>query len=107
MEKKHNITRICFSALFYLLYLGVIATNVYIIKICGNNKISYYYGSLLFLPIFIISFWISQIYEKLSSGSGCIPEKINKILLKICDISNFALVICWVIIYLKFPDENT
>lgn len=107
MEKKYNVIRIGFSILFYLMYLAVIFTNVYIIKIAGDHKISYYYGSLLFLPIFILSFWISLIYEKLSSGAGCIPEKANTILLKICDISNLILIICWIIIYFKFPGENT
>lgn len=104
---QRNKLKITFSAVFYLIYLSTVACNVYIIKSCIDGDKSYYYGSLIFLPIFIVSFWMNMIFEKIATSSNSVPNKIGCILLKISNAISLSLLVFWIIIYFKFPDAKS
>lgn len=104
---KRNKLKITFSAVFYLIYLSTVACNVYIIKSCIEGDMSYYYGSLIFLPIFIVSFWMNMIFEKIAISSNNVPDIISCILLKISDTISLLLLVFWIIVYFKFPNAGS
>lgn len=79
---------------------------MYVIKSCIEGDKSYYYGSLIFLPIFIVSFWTNMIFEKIAASSNSVPDKISYILLKISDVISLSLLGFWIIAYFKFPDAG-
>lgn len=92
------------AVLMYCLFLGTIAANWIVIQKCKNTEISYYYGSLLFLPIFIGSYWTSIAYSALSVNETAWPKFLRKALIIIGEILCISLILYWVVIYMNDPE---
>lgn len=90
----------------FILYLASAAFNALIIEESINHKISYYYGSLWFLPTFIVSYWLSLLVSKTATAKGSLPKLSGKIICICCDVLNIAVVICWVAIYFIIPEAQ-
>ncbi|SDA24201.1 hypothetical protein SAMN02910447_02456 [Ruminococcus sp. YE71] len=54
--------------LCYLVMLAADAVAVYVIYISIFGQITYYFGMLIFIPVFIISYWFATFFMQLTSG---------------------------------------
>ena len=52
----------------YLIMLAADAAAVYVIYISIFGKITYYLGMMIFIPVFIISYWFATFFMQLTGG---------------------------------------
>ena len=105
-NKKSYIGRKISAVLFYIAYLIVTLVNGLVINECIIHKITYYYGSLLFLPIIIVSYWIILIFEYIAQKNNTIPKKLLYVMIKISDLLNLAIIGFWVYAYFFIPQTE-
>lgn len=104
MKKNKGIT--VSSILFYIAYLAASFANVTVIFDCIHHTIDYYYGSLLFLPIFIASYWIELIYESISAKDRITPRAIKNIMSKFASLISLSILAFWFYAYFCIPESE-
>ena len=67
-EKTMLYFRRILAFLCYLVMLAADAVAVYVIYISIFGQITYYFGMLIFIPVFIISYWFATFFMQLTSG---------------------------------------
>ncbi len=103
------------AALCYTAMLAADAASAYIIYDSVTGGITYYYGMLLFIPIFIFSYWMSTFFSQLTygrqDGRRIMPSWLRTMLNVIGNIASLALIAFWGYIYVTqslydAPNEN-
>lgn len=103
------------AALCYTAMLAADAASAYIIYDSVTSGITYYYGMLLFIPIFIFSYWMSTFFSQLTygrqNGRRIMPSWLRTMLNVIGNIASLALIAFWGYIYVTqslydAPNEN-
>lgn len=91
------------AALCYTAMLAADAAEVYIIYESVYGGMTYYLGLLLFVPIFIFTYWMSTFFSQLTSGREkgrrIMPKWLRTLLNLIGNLISLALVAFWGYIY--------
>lgn len=87
------------GTLCYLMMLIADAASVYIIYMSVNGSITYHLGMLLFVPVFILSYWFSTFFMQLTEGRihgrRIMPKWLRGFLNFIGTLISLALVVFW------------
>ncbi len=87
----------------YLVMLAADAAALYVIYISYFGQITYYHGMLLFVPIFIVSYWFATFFMQLTGGRihgrRIMPMGVRVFLNTLGTIFSIALVGFWGYIY--------
>lgn len=91
------------AALCYIVMLAADAAEVYIIYESVYGGMTYHLGLLLFIPIFIFTYWMATFFSQLTAGKSkgkrIIPKWLRAFLNGIGNIISLALVAFWGYIY--------
>lgn len=105
---RRTLAVICF-----LIYCCCDAFSGLLIYGSVNGEITYYYGLLLFVPIFILSYWFSTFFSQLTcgkqSGKRIMPRWLRSFIMFISNLVSLALLGFWGYIYINqamYTPEN-
>lgn len=84
----------------YVIVLALNGAAVYVSYISYTQKISYQLGFLLFMPIFIATYWFSTFFSQLTSGTDkngkpYMNKLLRRILSDISTVLSIALLGYW------------
>lgn len=92
------------GAICYILSIAANAVSGYVIYLAVTGKITYYLGMLIFVPVFILSYWFAtffmQLTEGRSHGRRIMPKWLRGFLNTISTLLSLALVVFWGYIYI-------
>ncbi|MCD8096284.1 MAG: hypothetical protein LUE12_09195 [Ruminococcus sp.] len=98
------------SVVCYILMLAADFAEVYVIYFSYSGGITYYFGMLLFVPIFIFTYWMETFFSQLTYGKVKInsekkkkrimPKKLRAFLNSLGTILSLAIVAFWIYIYI-------
>jgi hypothetical protein len=99
------------AAICYLAMLAADAAAAYVIYESVYGGITYYLGLLIFIPLFIFTYWMSTFFSQLSygkvNGRRIMPKWTRTVLNWIGNIISLALVAFWGYIYVTQSLYNT
>lgn len=105
---KRTLSLICL-----ILFAGCDAFSGLLIYASINGVITYYLGLLIFIPVFIVSYWFSTFFSQLSAGKvkgkRVFPKWLRSFILIISSFVSVALLGFWGYIYLNqtmYTPEN-
>ena len=106
LKLRRILAAVCYAAM-----LAADAAEIYIIYLSIHGGITYYFGMLLFLPIFIFTYWMSTFFAQLSYGKvelmvhgrvrkkRIMPKKLRGFLNFLSSAISFLLALFWIVIY--------
>lgn len=100
MKARKILAVIC-----YTVCLTAYGAAGYVSWLAYTQEISYKLGFLIFLPVWIISFWFSTFFSQLTekrSGKkavSIIPVNVRRVLNGISNFLSFALLAYWIYVY--------
>lgn len=78
-----------------------------------SGRITYYLGLLIFVPVFIVSYWFSTFFSQLSAGKvkgrRILPKWLRSIIIFVSNLVSIALLGFWGYIYFNqtmYTPEN-
>lgn len=96
-----------------ILFTSCDAFSGYLIYASINGVITYYLGLLIFVPVFIVSYWFSTFFSQLSAGrirgKRIIPKWLRGFILFLSNLVSIALLGFWGYIYFNqsmYTPEN-
>ena len=112
-DKDIIIIRRCLAAICYTCMLAADAYIGYIIYISYFGGITYYLGQLIFVPVFIVSYWFSTFFSQLTfgkqGGKRIIPKWLGTVLNGLSTLISVAFLAFWGYIYynqMMYTPEN-
>ena len=107
------IIRRCLAVVCYTCMLAADAYIGYIIYYSIYGGITYHLGQLIFVPVFIVSYWFSTFFAQLTSGrqggKRISPKWLNSLLNGLSTLISVAFLAFWGYIYynqLLYTPEN-
>jgi Zn-dependent protease with chaperone function len=99
------------AAICYIAMLAADAAAAFVIYESVNGGITYYLGLLIFVPVFIFTYWMSTFFSQLScgrvNGVRIMPKWARTLLGWISNIISLALVAFWGYIYVTQSMYNS
>ena len=96
-----------------ILFTGCDAFSGLLIYASVNGKITYYLGLLIFIPVFIVSYWFSTFFSQLTAGKvkgkRIIPKWFRNIVIFVSNLVSLGLLGFWGYIYINqsmYTPEN-
>ena len=112
-DKDILIIRRCLAVICYACMLAVDAYIAYIIYSAVYGSITYYLGQLIFVPVFIVSYWFSTFFSQLTfgkqGGKRVIPKWLGSVLGGLSTLISLAFLAFWGYIYynqMMYTPEN-
>ncbi len=91
------------AVLCYFIMLAADLAAVYVIYISFFGQITYYLGMMIFVPVFIISYWFATFFMQLTGGRvhgrRVMPKFLRTFLNTLGTLLSVALVAFWGYIY--------
>ncbi len=91
------------AVICYLAMLAADAADVYIIYLSYSGGMTYEFGILLFIPIFIFSYWMATFFSQLISGKQngkrIFPRLLGRLMNFLGSLISLALIAFWGYIY--------
>ena len=85
--------------LCYLISIAANTVSGYVIYLAVSGKITYYLGMLIFVPVFILSYWFATFFMQLTEGrhrgKRIMPKWLRGFLNGISTLLSLALVVFW------------
>lgn len=102
------------AAVCYMLMLAADSAAVYVIYLSVTGGMTYHLGMLIFIPLFIFTYWMSTFFSQLTCGKikkkRIMPKWARSLLNGLGNIISLALLAFWGYIYvtqaLFAPAEN-
>ena len=91
------------AVLCYILMLAADAAEVYVIYLSYSGGMTYDFGILIFIPIFIFSYWMATFFSQLISGrkngKRIFPRALGNIMNLLGNLISLVLIGFWGYIY--------
>ena len=107
------IIRRCLAAICYAAMLAADGYIAYIIYLSYHGGMTYYLGQMIFVPVFIVSYWFSTFFSQLTfgrqGGRRIIPKWLGTVLNGLATLISAAFLAFWGYIYynqLMYTPEN-
>lgn len=91
------------AAICYIAMLAADAALLYVIYVSINGGITYYLGMLIFIPVFIFTWWMSAFFSQLTYGreneKKIMPKTLRFVMNLLSSVISIALIAFWGYIY--------